>query len=196
VSLITKTRPYAERGLDAYFTPSEAIHALMGFESLPRRIFDVCCGNGAILNPLEAAGHYISGTDIKDYGWPGTVIADFLAGPRDLRGIAVVSNPPYRRAQEFIQKVIDGQSPYHAWLLRLNFLESMRRKPFFESHPPSRIWISSRRLPMMHLLGWAGPKAPSNHCFAWFVWDSSPLKMQVRHFDWRDSSPVSSPGTV
>ena len=117
MTLISKTRSYAERGLDAYFTPAEAIRALMGLEKIPSRVFDPCCGNGAILDVLEAAGHHVSGADIKDYGWRGTIVQDFLASPRDLRGTSIISNPPYRRAQEFIQKVIDERSPYHAWLL-------------------------------------------------------------------------------
>jgi hypothetical protein len=193
MTLISKTRPYAERGLDAYFTPSEATRALIGLESLPPpRIFDPCVGNGAILDVLEAAGHRVSGADVRDYGWPATILKDFLANPSDLRGTAIVSNPPYRLAQEFLQKVIDEGSPYHAWLLRLNFLESMRRKPFFERHPPSRLWVSSRRLPQLHQHGWVGPKTSSNACYCWFVWDkSSPSKMQFSFFDWADhASPV------
>jgi hypothetical protein len=157
-------------------------------------VFDPCCGNGALLDVLEAAGHSVSGADIKDYGWRGTVVKDFLASPSDLRGTSIVSNPPYRRAQEFIQKVIDEGSPYHAWLLRLNFLESMGRKPFFESYPPSRIHLSSRRLPQMHQYGWVGTETSSNACYCWYVWDkSSPTEMQLNLFDWADHAPQVSP---
>jgi hypothetical protein len=187
VTLISKTRPHAERGHDAYFTPVEAIQALMGLEKIPARVFDPCVGNGAILDPLEAAGHHVSGADVCDYGWRGTIIKDFLASPSDLRGTAIVSNPPYKLAQEFIQKVIDEGCPYHAWLLRLNFLESIRRKPFFEGQPPSRLWVSSRRLPQMHQYGWAGRETSANACYCWYIWDkASPSEMQVSLFDWAD----------
>jgi hypothetical protein len=189
MTLISKTRSHAERGLDPYFTPKEAIRALLALEKIPARVFDPCCGNGAILNILEDAGHHVSGVDIHDYGWPGTIVKDFLASPSDLRGTSIVSNPPYKLAQEFIEKVIGEGSPYHAWFLRLNFLESMRRKSFFEQHPPSRLLVSSRRLPPMHQHGWAGPKTSSNACYVWYVWDGSPLKMQARLFDWL-ASPV------
>jgi hypothetical protein len=193
MTLITKTRPHAERGLDAYFTPAEAIRSLIGLESLPHRIFDPCVGNGAILNILEEAGHQVSGADVHNYGWPGTVIRDFLASPSDLRGTAIVSNPPYRLARQFIQKVIDEGSPYHAWLLRLNFLESMGRKAFFESYPPSRIHLSSRRLPQMHQHGWVGTETSSNACYCWYVWDqSSPPEMQLNLFDGQQYAPPVS----
>jgi hypothetical protein len=33
------------------------------------------------------------------------------------------------------------------------------------------MWVSSRRLPMMHRFGWDGPRATSNTCYAWFIWD-------------------------
>jgi hypothetical protein len=68
-------------------------------------------------------------------------------------------------------------------------LESTARMPFFKKHRPARIWISSRRLPMMHRHGWEGPRAPSNTCFAWFIWDNNAEKdCVVDWFDWRVSS--------
>ena len=40
---------------------------------------------------------------------------------------------------------------------------------------------------MMHRHGWSGPRAPSNTCFAWFVWDErSPQKCIVDWFDWKE----------
>ena len=86
----------------------------------------------------------------------------------------------------FAEKAI-GETPYLALLLRTNFLESTARLRFFRMNPPARIWISSRRLPMMHRYGWQGPRAPSNTCFAWFVWDArSAQKRVVDWFDWKE----------
>jgi len=56
-------------------------------------------------------------------------------------------------------------------MLRTNFVESVSRLPFFRCSPPTRMWVSSRRLPMMHRFGWDGPRATSNTCYAWFIWD-------------------------
>ena len=98
---------------------------------------------------------------------------------------AIVTNPPYCLALEFIQKAL-RDVPVSAWLLRTNFLESVGRLSFFRAHPPARIWISSRRLPMMHRHGWTGPRAASNHCFAWFVWDDCAKRTgQLGWFDWK-----------
>ena len=166
--------------------PPEATTALSKIESVPRSVADPACGSGAILDVLRAAGHNVHGADIVDYGWPHTVVRDYLAGPVEMNGVAIVTNPPYRLAQKFIQKALDDGTRFAAFLLRLNFLESMRRKEFFETHPPSRVWVSSRRLPMMHRHGWTGSKAPSNHCYAWFVWDESREKARLNFFDWKE----------
>ena len=63
---------------------------------------------------------------------------------------------------------VDGKV---ALLLRLTWLESTTRLPFFTSHPPARVWVFSKRLPMMHRDGWTGRKASSAIPHAWFVWD-------------------------
>jgi hypothetical protein len=178
----------ADRGLDAYFSPPEATASLLAIEHgrLPQRLWEPAAGDGAIAQPLRAAGFEVLASDIADYGGE-----DISAGVDYLRALlpptigGIVTNPPYRRAVEFARKAL-GEVPYLALLLRTNFLESTARLPFFRSHPPARVWISSRRLPMMHRHGWAGPTAPSNTCFAWFVWDkSAEAKGVIDWFDWR-----------
>jgi hypothetical protein len=50
------------------------------------------------------------------------------------------------------------------------------------------MWVSSRRLPMMHRFGWDGPRATSNTCYAWFIWDRRcvPASSGGSHLDWFD----------
>jgi hypothetical protein len=114
-----------------------------------------------------------------------------LIEPVEMNGVGIVTNPPYRLAGAFIRKAIADGADYHAWLLRLNFLEAQCRMALWRDHPPSRIWISSRRLPMMHREGWNGRKASSNMTFAWFVWDHRdgspryPTAPTIGWFDWK-----------
>jgi hypothetical protein len=196
---INSTHNHADRGLDAYWTPPEAVTALLAIEQVPKFVLDPACGSGAILDVLRAAGHVVRGSDIADWGWPGTVVRDYLAGPAVMSEAAVVTNPPYRLAQEFVLRALGSGVRFAAFLLRLNFLESMRRKAFFETHPPTRVWVSSRRLPMMHRYDWQGPKAPSNHAFAWFIWDAAAReKNRLGFFDWRTPPPTirAAPGAL
>lgn len=186
---IQSSHDHEARGLDAYFSPPEAVLSLLAIEKdhLPRHIWEPAAGDGAIVRPLRAAGHAVTASDIADYGLDDCESGvDYLkaAARPDIEG--VVTNPPYRLARPFAEKALK-EVPYLALLLRTNFLESTARLPFFRRHPPARIWISSRRLPMMHRHGWNGPTAPSNTCFAWFVWDASATqKRLIDWFDWRD----------
>jgi hypothetical protein len=188
---LQSTHPYANRALDAYFSPPEATISLIHIESsnLPRFIWEPAAGDGAIVRPLKKAGFTVVASDIADYGLDNcTIGVDYLKAvpPAQIQGI--VTNPPYKLAVPFAEKAI-REVRYLALLLRTNFLESTARLSFFRRNPPARIWISSRRLPMMHRYGWAGPRAPSNTCFAWFIWDSNAKQKQiVDWFDWKNIS--------
>jgi hypothetical protein len=188
---IQSSHDHEARGLDAYFSPPEAVWSLLAIEKrhLPKHIWEPAAGDGAIVKPFQDAGYTVTATDLADYGLADCASGiDYLkAEPRP--GIeGIVTNPPYRLAMRFAEKAL-AEAPYLALLLRTNFLESTKRLPFFRRHPPARIWISSRRLPMMHRHGWQGPRAPSNTCFAWFIWDDkAQQKQQIDWFDWRDHS--------
>lgn len=183
---------HAERGLDAYFSPPEAVAALLHVETgrLPRCIWEPAAGDGAIARPLRAAGFHVLATDLASYGLEGCDTGiDYLKAKRKPNVQAVVTNPPYRLAVPFAEKALE-ETAYVAFLLRTNFLEGTARLPFFRRHQPARIWVSSRRLPMMHRYGWQGPRAPSNTCYAWFVWDAcSEQKRVVDWFDWKQVMP-------
>jgi hypothetical protein len=186
---------HADRGLDMYPTPPEATLSLLGLETLPRVIWEPAAGDGAIVRILQAAGHTVHASDIADYG-AGYAQADYLASAPPAAVEAIVTNPPFKLALEFTQKAL-GEVPYLALLLRTNFLESIERLPFFLAHPPARAWVSSRRLPMMHRRDWDGPRASSNHCFAWFIWDARAERHCVLGwFDWRELCTAQAAGTV
>ena len=83
---------------------------------------------------------------------------------------AIVTNPPYQHAQEFVEKALE-LCPKVIMLLRLAFLESTRRTKILEESGLIRVHVFRNRLPMMHRRGWRGPKASSAIPFAWFVWE-------------------------
>jgi hypothetical protein len=182
----------ADRGLDAYFTPPEAVASLLVLErhALPGCLWEPAAGDGAIVRPLRAAGYSVLATDLVDYGLEGCHHGvDYLTAPCMRAVDGVVTNPPFRLAQAFAQKAV-AEVPYVALLLRTNFLESVGRLPFFRRTPPARIWVSSRRLPMMHRHGWTGPRASSNTCHSWVVWSTAAARQTVVDwFDWREHQP-------
>ncbi len=163
---------YEARAQDCYETPSEAVHALLQVEDIPEWIWEPACGPGSIVRALEAAGHKVIASDLYEYGQPISGL-DFLARSTKMwnSGVkCIVTNPPYKHAQAFVDKALD-QVPLVIMLLRLAFLESVRRTYVLEKSGLARIHVFRNRLPMMHRKDWNGPKASSAMPFAWFVWE-------------------------
>lgn len=158
----------------------------MAIETLPKVIWEPAAGKGAIVKPLRDAGYEVIGSDLVDYGEGFPSGRDYLLErvPDGVGGI--VTNPPFTLAEQFIRKAVH-EVPYSAWLLRTNFLESTSRLSLFLTTPPARVWISSRRLPMIHQDGWDGPRSSSNICYAWFIFEAGATETKLKWFDWRET---------
>lgn len=169
-----QSHPHADRGLDLYESPPEAVRALLGAEWLPRRIWEPACGPGAIVRVLRAAGHDVIASDVQDYGCPAqNFTGDFLAQRSAPFGAeCIVTNPPFKLAGEFVAHGLT-LCPRVVMLLRLAFLESERRRPILDNDLLARVLPFRNRLPMMHRDSWAGPRSSNSIAHAWFVWDLS-----------------------
>ena len=160
-----------ERGHDLYETPAVAVEALLRVEQLPHHLWEPACGPGNIVNVLRAAGHRVLASDLVDYGDPTHFARrDFLLERLPDGCEAIITNPPFKLANEFVEHALD-LCPRVVMLLRLAFLESDRRCGILEDRGLARIHVFRKRLPMMHRAGWEGRKASSGMAFAWFVWN-------------------------
>ena len=186
---IQSSAPQSVRGLDAYFTPPVATWSLVRLEAaqIPGRIWEPAAGDGAMSRVLIEAGYDVVSSDIGDYGFCRSDV-DYLKAPASNFAQAIVTNPPFSLAAKFAEKAI-SEVDYVALLLRTNFLESVGRLPFFRRHPPTRIWLSSRRFPMMHRHGWTGKRSTSNTPHAWFIWERGAERQAVDWFDWQELLP-------
>jgi hypothetical protein len=164
--------PNSERAFDLYETPVEATQALLAVEPLPPTILEPACGRGAISNVLRRAGHIVLEIDIVDYGLGQDSVQDFLnfklASTTEIG--AVVTNPPYRLAQQFVRHALT-LCPRVFMLLRLTFYESERRRDVLDGAGLIRVHVFRNRLPMMHRDGWAGNRVSNTTAFGWFVWE-------------------------
>lgn len=177
----------SERKDDLYETPACATEALLAFEGFPRHVWEPACGRGAISSVLARYGKVVSSTDLVDYGY-GVAGVDFLMERRvppvvpPLHAAAIITNPPFKLANEFARHALDViRIPKLALLLRLAFLEGVGRSDILDDGRLARIYPFRNRLPMMHRDGWKGPRATSATPFAWFVWDqqhSGPATIQ------------------
>jgi hypothetical protein len=165
--------PLAERKDDLYETPDVAVHALLRAEKLPETIWECACGPGRIVKVLRGAGHKVYATDLVDYGLEDSESgADFLMEKHPSFHIgAIVTNPPFKLAGEFAAHAIGLGVPKVIMLMRLAFMESVKRNTVLDSGLLARVHVFRKRLPMMHRAGWEGRKSNSGMAFAWFVWE-------------------------
>lgn len=114
---------------ELYETPPGAVRALMAAEpffSRPQKILEPACGPGQLVAALQAAGHDVTAADKFDYearwkGAPDTIRTwgrDFLQAPCDTSCRAVVMNPPYSKADAFIQQALRCAPRVYALLER------------------------------------------------------------------------------
>src|SRR5947209_7493049 len=166
--------PLAARGNDLYETPDVAVHALLRAEQLPEAIWECACGPGRIVNVLRGAGHKVYATDLVDYGCEDSEsgVDCLMEGLPSFALGAIVTNPPFKLANEFVAHALTLGVPKVVMLLRLAFLESEVRSTILDSGLQARIYVFRKRIPMMHRAGWEGRKANSGMAFAWFVWES------------------------
>jgi hypothetical protein len=185
---LCESQSYAERGLDCYPSPPEAVASLIWLEGhrIPQVVWEPAAGFGNIVTPLRESGRVVYASDIENYGFELDYgVADYLTTLPPWDTETIVTNPPFRLAEEFLAKSLT-EAPYVAYLLRVQWLEGIERMAMFKACPPSRIWVSSRRLPMMHRAGYTGPKSTSNTCFAWFIFQRGDHTCQVGWFDWKN----------
>ena len=163
---------HTERGFDLYETPPIAVEALLAVESLPHWLWEPCAGRGAIADVLRDRGHAVVCSDLVRYDdFPLHFVGDFMLQIKAPVGCdAIVTNPPYQIATEFTRHALD-LAPRVYLLLRLAFLESVRRTEILEHRGLACVHVFRRRLPMMHRDGWNGPRASSAIPFGWFVWN-------------------------
>ena len=86
---------------DLYTEPVAATAALLEVERFPERILDPACGAGNVIEACRAAGYGdVRGSDLA-YG------QDFLIGQIPSVG-SIISNPPYRVAEQFALRALEG----------------------------------------------------------------------------------------
>lgn len=184
-----------ERGADLYETPREAVLALLRHTRLPEAIWEPACGPGAIVRELRAVGHRVVATDLVDYGerrCPDSESGrDFLLEQAAPEGIdTIVTNPPFRLADEFIRHGLRLCSTVVV-LLRLAALEGARRSDIIDRHL-GMVLLGKERLPMMHRDGWQGPKnGNSGAPFAWFIFAREPPQpgvITMKRISWREGA--------
>ena len=149
---------------DFYPTPPEATQALVDWMRLSQAsslmvIWEPACGEGQISKVIEATGHNVLSTDLRNTGY-GIGGVNFLT--RKLHCDAIITNPPFALAEAFIRHALEI-TPTVAMLVKAQFWHAAKRYALFQQHPPAYI------LPITWRLDFLGQGQPMMDC-AWNVW--------------------------
>lgn len=155
---------------DYYATEPAATDWLCKIEQFKSPILEPSCGEGHISRQLIAHGYEVVSRDLVDRGFGE--VADFLYFNNEKWGGDIITNPPYSKAQEFVEqalKMID-EGRKVAMFLKLTFLEGKGRGTLFAKNPPIRVWVSRARLKCARN-GDFDSFTSSATAYAWFVWE-------------------------
>lgn len=81
----------------------------------------------------------------------------------------IVTNPPYKLAQEFIEHALKCADKKVIMLLKLNFLEGQKRYNLFKETPLKTVYVFSKRLSFDK--GDEKGKGNGLLAYAWYVWE-------------------------
>lgn len=155
---------------DYYATEPRALELLLEQE-LFSNVWECAVGEGHLAEVLK--NHNVLGraTDLIDrnYGEGGV---DFLAETQTWGG-DIITNPPYKYAQEFVEKGLellqDGRKL--ALFMGIQFLEGKKRKKLFEKFPPRTVYVSSSRLNCAMNGDFEKYNQNSARAYCWYVWE-------------------------
>lgn len=125
-----------ERQTDDYYaTEPIAVEHLMQLEHFAPDIWEPACGEGHISRVLQQHGYRVRSSDIVDRGFGE--VGDFLRSTEPWHG-DIVTNPPYKYAQEFVEHALEIIPDGHkvAMFLKLQFLEGKQRRRMYQITPP------------------------------------------------------------
>ena len=175
---------YDRKVRDFYATPDWVTEALLRHVRFRGRVWEPCCGAGAISIVMQRRGYAVTSTDIADHGF-GAAGVDFLscqAMPDGCR--AIVTNPPYgetrslkgqdksamamlgfvRHALRLTERV-QGQL---ALLVRFQWIAGKRASALMSAAPFAAVIALTRRI---HWFEEGANVNISQHHHAWVVFD-------------------------
>lgn len=161
---------------DFYATHPSAAQLLIdqGFLDKSVDIWECAAGQGHLAEVFKQNGYKTFCTDIIQRDYPLDKVEDFLSPQMKVTkwGINVVTNPPYKYAQEFVERALHiiDEEYYVCMFLKLTFLEGKKRKRFFLDNPPKVLYVSSSRILCAKDGNFGKLVNGSAVAYGWYVW--------------------------
>ena len=154
---------------DYYATDPQAVEELLKVESFDKNILEPCCGEGHISKVLEKHGYMVESSDLidRDFGRGGIDYLTISSWHGD-----IITNPPYKHAKEFVEHSLKIIKPGKrvAMLLKIQFLESVKRRELFEENPPKYVYVFSKRVSCARN-GDFTTYSSGAVCYCWYIWE-------------------------
>jgi hypothetical protein len=175
-SAVMQQRSEPHDSLDDFPTPPWATRALCEW----LKANDICpwihhltcrepaANRGHMVAPLREYFASVEASDVHDYG-AGFETRDYLfPGPMAVVDFTI-TNPPFRLAEQFIERMAETSAVGFAVIVRAAFLEGVGRyERLFSKNPPSFVLQFSERV-VMHK-GRLAPEGSTATAYAWLVW--------------------------
>lgn len=143
------------------------------------KVWEPACNRGHMAEPLREYFGRVFTSDIFDYSAEydrQDRVVDFLFSMSEspcvkAQGVDwVITNPPFRLAEQFIERALAVATRGVAMFVRLSFLEGVGRfENLFSRNPPNVIAQFSERVPLVKGKLTATGSTATAYC--WLVWD-------------------------
>lgn len=154
---------------DYYATDPLAMEELLKVHTFNHEIWECACGEGHLSKVLQNAGYNVYSSDLIYRGFGDPEPFDFLVESLEDFNGDIVTNPPYKYAQEFVEKALedikDGNQV--AMFLKLSFLSSKSRKRLFDTGQLKYIYIFRSRVECAKNGIFEGKRGVD---YGWFIW--------------------------
>lgn len=157
---------------DFYATEPKAVKFLLEMEKFNNTIWECACGQGHLSDEMKRLGYNVFSSDIIERGY-ADLILDFIGIDNNKETeMDIITNPPYRYANDFILKAMQilKNGNKLALFLPIRYLEGKERKQIFKTFPPKVVYVSSSRLKCA-INAEFDKMACSAVSYAWFVWE-------------------------
>lgn len=180
-SLMLGVNPLAERQVDDFYaTDPEALELFYkkfneDGNEIAVKVWEPSCGMGHLSKVLENHGHEVMSTDLihRGYGQGGIdFLADFVIDRDKLFKGDILTNPPFKLAEQFVEtgmsRLQDGNRLF--LFLKIQFLEGQKRKELFKKYPPKFVYCHSSRQLCCKDAEFEKYTATTQF-YAWYVWE-------------------------
>lgn len=193
---VMQQRSEPHSSLDDFPTPPWATRALLAYVFGRQQPLHLTCrepaaNRGHMVRPLAEWFGRVEASDIFDYG-AGFPQCDYLFGPDPEPVDWTITNPPFRLAEQFIERARRTSRGGVAMIVRSAFLEgSGRYSRLFALRPPHLVLQFTERVLMLKgrlvadgaVCPKLGRKVTSATAYSWLVWDMTNVKRETR-LDW------------